>query len=243
MSFYVMGSAGSADQLIGLADVLAMAIPTQDDGVAASIGDAGESIVGALAPSPCDWIALVVSAIATIATLAVIYVNFKTVRAAQRQYEVGLYPLRRNVLQTLDSGNHQAIRELAPDIEFLFGREAQESFQEYVRLDREIGGFYTWRRLLEESVMNRDDDDPEKADLEELEHWSGIMPLEQYHEKKERILMGVSARVFNPDTMEAEFVNWEDLTGKINALQGPWDEARIALRFKIMAEIAESLRS
>ena len=229
--------------MIGLTDVLAAAIPTQDDGVAASIGDASESIVGALAPSPCDWIALVVSAVAAIATFIMICANFKTVRAAKRQYELGLYPLRRNVLQTLDSGNSQAVRELAPDIEFLFGREAQESFRDYMKLDGEIDALHRRMWLLEENIMARDDDDPEKADLANLDRFAYLRPPKEYDEDKRRILKSSGARVFNPDTMKEEFVFWKDLDDEINALQGPRDEARSALRSKIMAEIAESLRS
>ena len=214
-----------------------------DDGIAASVQLAANIIAGALNPSAYDWIALFISVIASVASVCIIFINIKTVKAAQQQVNMGLYPMRRDVLKTLDEKNYQNIRGLSSDIKMLFGIKAQNAFKEYIEIDSKYTSLVGLQKDIEQSVLDRDDSDREKQELQELNNIAPLIPSKEFLKRSATILKNTRATVLNPEKMEKENLRWSDVDLEVKECSDLRNEKLRVLKLQIINEISESLRS
>ena len=241
-------SSSSVQSVADNLETLAKFSDNADTTISSSIDIAGNAIVDALGPSCFDWIALAASVVSAIAAVVLISVNIRTVKAAQgqievaqRQADIGLYPLRRKVLCTLDEDDPCSIHALKHDIELLFSNEAMNAYVNYLENDDRHRFILDLQYGIEQSIKNRDDDDPEKRGLDALEEQGCHMTEEEYRSNKRELLKKANAQVLNPETMEMEHHWWSSIETQAAELQEARDTTKELLRNQLKKEIAASL--
>ena len=215
-----------------------------------SIEEASSRIASAMEPSYADVVALVLSGAMLIATIVIIAYNARTVTAALKQVEesqktraqevsLGLYPLRRDLLKTVEGRDAASIGDIGVDIELLLPGSL-EAYREYIDIQESYDDAVFKKRLFEDDVTSYERVDEQGLLL--ARRIKGECSDEDVLEGRVGPFSGMRGFVFNPDTEEEECLDWDDLDAKTKTLKAASEEAYGKLRSSLKAEIAASLK-
>lgn len=216
--------------------------------ISTSIDNAGKAIASGLEPSCLEQTALIFSIFSAVISVLIIFVNMRTVKAAQaqtrvaqKQTDIALYPLRRKVLDTLGEDELCSVVGLRNDICFLFSKDALEKYDHFVEAEREYHCANGLLLDVESKILDRADGDQEKEDLLELELHSNTMSEDEYRSKKDKILQNANAQIFDPDDMEERLYYWKDLEVSFFEKKSTRDKTKELLREQLVEEIEKTL--
>ena len=216
-----------------------------------SIAEAIREVACAATPSYVDVGMFIATVLMAVATIALVYWNSKTVKAAlgqiteseklRRQDEgLALYPLRRDLLKVIDARDFDSLMASSLDFEFLL----PGSFELYDRcmsLNSELGEC-RWKVGCLEDAIRSALDDPEN-DLVFAKRVMGAVTEEEALSGTVKPFSGIPWYFENPMTGERELLEWGELDGRIDALSSERDVFLAKLRASAKAEIEESIRS
>jgi len=219
-------------------------------GLIESIDGAGSEIASSLMPSWVDIGALLLSALMLIATIIIIAYNAKTVKAALRQVEesqksrkqeesLNLYPLRRDLLKIVESDDPKSIRDIKVDIELLLPGSF-DAYMEYVAIKDSYDEAVLKKTLLEDAITSHEGVNEDSLML--ARRVLGDCSDEDVLEGRVEAFSGIGGYVFNPNTEEREYVDWDDCNSKVSSLLAASDDAYDRLRGAMKSEIVSSLK-
>lgn len=185
-----------------------------------------------------------------IATIFIITYNAKTVKAALNQVEesqksrtqeesLNLYPLRRDLLKIVESGDASSIGDIGVDIELLLPKSL-DAYKDYVSIQKSYDDAVFKKQALEDVITSNEWVDENSLVL--AKRINDECTDEDVFDGRVEPFSGIGGNIFNPDTGEKEYADWDDLNAKSVLLNGARKDAYLKLRGSMKEEIVASLK-
>lgn len=194
-------------------------------------------------------VTVVVMIFSVLASFILIIFNLKTIKAANLQIEeskaariqnknLNLYPMRKELLETVQRARWEKVPELSVDISLLLP-DCLSKYETYREIQGELSNWEYVKKALEDFVV-------QSGDISESDFptdWIHCRDTtnEKVFSNAVNPFQGITGQVYDPETGEKKLYNWDKVDKRVSRYSKELHDAYDNLLLAIRGEIKESL--